>query len=341
MNIIDLFIEFCCFSEDKNEILIKFLNLDNKKYIKKNINNLIRPKLLQLKKNNFSNIKKDKNNKFKNFSDLIYEISDNSLEKYNYIGNELEFLKCKNTNLNLEKLCVLYKYYPNEAISNVDLIYKNFKNNKYIFDKIKGFEESNIEIGIIIDKNKLNKLNSKIDLLTIENKSLEMKNRDSLKEINKILKFNLKLEKEKKILKDENKTLENYNLKLQDKIKTLEEKIKYYEEYYKDSIIIDKSFGQSENFKFCMIHTLKIKVLQKIHSDIKFVEYKDINNNEIEKFILNLKNSNIENIFIQSNNIKQSILNDIIFKSKKQNLKCFRIFFNNEKELNEKLCELK
>ena len=113
----------------------------------------------------------------------------------------------------------MYKYYPDEAISNVDLIYKNFKNNEYIFDKIKGFEESNIEIGSIIDKEKLNKLNSKIDLLTIENKSLEMKNRDSLKEINKILKFNLKLEKDKKILKDKNKVLENDNLKLQDKIK--------------------------------------------------------------------------------------------------------------------------
>ena len=73
MNIIDLFIDICCFSDHKNETLTKFLNLDNKK----NTNNLIRPKLLQLKKGNFSSNKKNKINQNKNFSDLIYEIADN------------------------------------------------------------------------------------------------------------------------------------------------------------------------------------------------------------------------------------------------------------------------
>lgn len=339
MNAVDVFIEICEKYEYKNETIFKFLGVDIKKLNQKNTKNLIKTKFIQLRKNININLLKPSRNQYKNINNLMENIADDALVEYKFEENELEFLKTKNDNLVIEKFCVFYKFYPKILADNINLVYENFKSDKYILTNLEGFSQSNVEIEKKVDSDKFNKLSEKVVNLTKENKELEKSNKDKTKEIIKLNKLNSKLEDENKNSKEKNKALKEENKNLLNSLKSLEQKIFEYEKKYQNAVFINDCFGKSNDFKFVVICFKKIEVLNKIHTDTKFVNFDEIKN--LDDFLIKLKNQNIKKVFVQTNMVSQVKFKKVFDKVKSHNLKCFKIFFKNENELNEKLCVLK
>lgn len=333
MNVIEFFIEICCFSDTKNEVLLKYLSLD-----KKNANKqLIRLKLSKNKTYLFENkTKKNSKPKIKNFYSLCRDICDDSIIRFN-ITDINTFIKTDNPNLILERFCLMYQYNLEITLDNLENINFNFKNNKYLFEGIKNFEKINFSFensNLEYSKMKLN-----LEKLQKSNKELEIKAKELTKENTKLNKLSKKLEDDYIENLNKSKKLTKQNEDLMKKIGELEKSLKEIKNKYKNSIVIDEMLFSDFNKKYIMIHTSNLNIVDKIHPDIEFIKF-DVEN-DIDLFLSKLNYQYIEKVFVESKYIKSSTLNQINIFCKNKNIEYRRMLFSLEKELNEKLSKLK
>lgn len=311
-----------------------------------------------LKFNQKESLKKYKHFKGDTFIILVKQISKDALNEASTKEDIFKFLINQDIGKveNLKKLCVAIINYPDEINSNWELIINNHKSEEYLFNCIECFsvdnynnkvkknddKEEDIEKNNLINeyRNKINLLEKEINRLSSENADFfkenkginkELKNKEKELEISKIENNGIKieLEKVKKDLNQRDREVNDLKVQLDIKNKIIE-----------NSILVD-DFPVFEGIdkKICIIHTMPIFMIDKIYYDIEFINYNEIYNS-IEKVLQTLKEQGIKIIGIQSNNINSYRLKKIIDIANQQNLIIYRIFFNTEKELTEKILKL-
>ena len=357
-NLLDVFLEIVNSDECLSFVYNNYLVLSKSVYPK---TQLAFNKLKNiLKLNQKDSLKKYKRFKGDAFIILVKQISNDALNEATTKEDRFRFLINPDIGKveNLKKLCVAIIDYPNEINSNWELIINNHKSEKYLFNSIECFSvdkvdnnkvKKNDDKEQVIEKNSLiNEYRNKINLLEKEINKLSSENTDFSKRnkgINKQLKnkekelemsktennyIKLEVKKAKDDLKQKNIEINDLKLQLDIKNKIIE-----------NSILLDgfPIFEESEK-KICIIHTMPIFILDKIYYDIEFINYNEVYNS-IEKVLKTLKEQGIIKIGIQSNNINSYRLKNIIDIANQQNLIIYRIFFNTEKELTERILKLK
>lgn len=328
-----------------------------------------------LKLNQKELLKKYKRFKGDAFIILVKQISNDALKGATTKEERFKFLINQDIGKveNLKKLCVAIIDYPDKINSNWELIINNHKGEKYLFDQIECFsaykvknnddKEHNIEKNSIINeyRNKIKLLEKEINRLNSEKADFFKKNTGINKELkNKEKELEMSI-MEKKYIKAEvkkakddlnQKNIEVNNLKAEMKkaknnlnqknieVNDLKLQLDIKNKIIENSILIDDFpiYNEREK-KICIIHTMPIFMIDKIYYDIKFINYNEVYNS-IEKVLKTLREQGIAIIGIQSNNIHSYRLKKIIDIANKQNLIIYRIFFNTEKELTEKILKL-
>ena len=154
------------------------------------------------------------------------------------------------------------------------------------------------------------------------NKKLEMSKTE-----NKYIK--LEVEKVKNDLNEKNIEINDLKIQLDTKNKIIENSI----------VLDDFPIFEVDEKKIGIIHTMPIFMIDKIYYDIEFINYNEVYNC-IEGVLKTLKEQGMTMIGIQSNNINSYRLKKIIDTANKENLTIYRMFFNTERELTEKILKL-
>ena len=81
-------------------------------------------------------------------------------------------------------------------------------------------------------------------------------------------------------------------------------------------------------------------MIDKIYYDVKFTYYADINKN-FKSYLKKLKEEGINTVGIQSNEIGSFTMQKLLFLAKEEKFNVYRLFFNTEKELAEKIFKIK
>lgn len=354
--ILDAFIEI---SNSKESIEMIFNNYMIKS--QRNFKNLLieHNKLKSILKQNTKKalIKKYQKMSGDTFIVLVKGIAQESLEKYKNPDDVLGFLASKNNGdlINLQKLCVAIVNYQNEINNHLDLIIENHNEGRYLFEGIEMFSINEcIEINNDIEKevNKIKKsmdeMKKRLELLTqetnkfkLDNKELLDENRNLKKEIRKKIKDINKGDRENDILNKKVLNLNKVSILKDEEILKLKNEIKTKENILKEAIILDEfAIPKDIEQNICIIHTSELLMVNKIHYDVRFTRYNSVYK-EIKNYIKKLRLDGIYKVGIQSNAINSFKLQEIIEIGKEENIKIYRLFFNTEKELSEKIITLK
>lgn len=368
--ILDVFLEISNSKECLDLIFKKYITSTQKSNLNINMaNNRLKTILKQ-------NDKKCLVGKYKKISGdtliiLSKQIATEALNRYKSTENILEFIKSDEARelMDLEKFCIGIINFNEKLKDNLDLIVENYKQNNYIFKGIKDLEinedvvlNPSFEVEMESIKIQMKNIQNRLEILDRENISLKNENKNlknknkNLNDENKLLKKENKkiktdIEKiEKDILKksEENdiRLSEAFNLKEQLRLKEksiidLNQTIKNQGETLKNAIIVDE-FTRPEIVKknICMLHTSELFLVDKIYYDVKFIKYTDVVN-ELRTYFKKLRQEGIFTVGLQSNSIGSFKIQQILSMAKDEKIQMYRLSFNTEKELCEKLNILK
>ena len=318
-----------------------FLNIDNKTYINKTINNICE----DLIKNVIENIFKDNNDSsLKN-----YYVEHNDNELTNFLKNPNKFLFQKITD---DIISILSKEIENEKNKNIinriinnikDIL--NFKEEELKLDienELRKKNEENKELNLIKGKEKIEKMLKSIvrDLNTYNNLINELKEYEDFDfeiqlKVKELLKLNDSLTKYNKLFSQKNNKLEiikvYYNLKRRNSIivknsdgNIIYENSKFSGEFYLPSKNPDYSILNKKDSK--PFENLKVEEEKVILSSLVFSGSKEKN---YEKFYSNINDEQITLVFGEDNTIEKFYKNFSYYKKKLKDMSnCFLEILN-------------
>ncbi len=295
---------------------------------------------------------------------LSKQIAAEALKKNINKNNVIEFIKSNESRylMDIEKFCIGILNFNEKLEDNLDLIIDNHNKKTYIFKGIEGLDvneeliiNQNFEIEMENIKKQMKDIQKRIEILDKENLELKEENNKLLNE-NKLLKKEvkkndkeivktknliLKTERENDIKAREKKQLLNeLNLKIKE-IVDLNKNLKKQNEVLENAIIIDEFIKPEVSKKcICVIHTSELLMVDKIHYDVKFIKYDNVEHG-LKNFFKNLKSEGIFKVGLQSNSITSFKIQKIKSLARDEGMQMYRLSFNTEKELCEKLSILK
>ncbi|WP_042272816.1 hypothetical protein [Faecalimicrobium dakarense] len=137
--------------------------------------------------------------------------------------------------------------------------------------------------------------------------------------------------------------IKELKIKYEDLINLKNEINKKYERLKEESnnkIYVEDNSYELDSYSECLIYTSDIEAAKSLFKDILFINYKDINSN-IDELIERITKLDIQEIYIQGNNIKPQELARIKRRSKQKSLEYKTFLFSNELDLIEKILEFR
>lgn len=295
---------------------------------------------------------------------LAKQIASESLEKYGNPSDVLEFIKSSESKnlIDLERFCIGILNFNDILNDNLDLILKNYNQKNYIFKGIKQLEikdeiisTQNLELEMKNIKSQMKEIQKRLEILYQENTELRNQ-KEVLSSENKLLKKEIK--KSSKIISEADKKINKahmdndfkqreiigLNKKLdlrEEEILNLNKDIEKQNEILKNAIILDEFIKpETQKPRICVLHTSDLILVDKIHYDVKFIKYMNVTK-QLKSYIKKLKSEGIFKIALQSNSIESFKIQEIMSIAKAEKMEMYRLSFNTEKELCEKLSILK